>query len=517
MITFAFASRFGRSPAFQLVSKALNISWSDYKSQANANNHQSRRKFLTTVATLAAAYAAPVLAKVQNEKPRIAVVGAGIAGLNAAYVLRQAGYHTTVYEASQRTGGRILTSYGGIAPGLITELGGEFIDSIHLDMLALATAFGLPLLDTEIENERNLRRMFFFNKRSYSEEQVITEFKPLAQRIARDAARISLNITAKVHTEIDVEFDAISVSEYLHRIGATGWILDLINVAYTTEYGLDTSELSCINLLGLIDTRANDEFKVFGESDERFKIKGGNQRLTDELARRIGENIQFGHRLASIRPNGKGFRLAFTTPGRTVSVEPDWVILALPFTLLRKVEITDVLPPIKRNAIHHLGYGTNAKLVLGVAKRIWREQEYSGECYSDEAFQTGWDSSRLQEGSAGAYTVFLGGKAGRELGVGTTDERARELSIALDGVYPGFGVNRTDTSLRIHWPSEPFALGAYSCYRPGQWTQFNGEIGTRSGNLLFAGEHCSTEFQGYMNGAAETGRVAAQTVINASR
>ncbi|WP_052494204.1 FAD-dependent oxidoreductase [Nitrosospira sp. NpAV] len=469
------------------------------------------------MAALTAAYAAPILANVKKENPRIAIVGAGIAGLNAAYILRQAGYQATVYEASKRIGGRIRTSHGDMGPGLITELGGEFIDSTHFDMLALAKAFGLPLLDTEIENERSLKTMFFFNERRYSEEQVIAEFKPLAAAIARDAARLSPNITARAHSNIDAEFDAISLSEYLHRIGATGWILDLINVAYVTEYGLDASELSCVNLLSMIDATAKDEFKIFGESDERYKIQGGNNRITEELARPIEQYIQFEHRLVSIRPNGKGFRLAFATPPKTISVDPDWVILTLPFTLLREVEMGDMLPPIKRSAVRTLGYGTNAKLVVGVDKRIWREQGYSGECYSDKAFQTGWDASRLQARPGGMYTFYLGGKAGIEIGGGTVEKRSQELSAALDQVYPGFNLNRTDASLRIHWPSEPFSLGAYSCFRPGQWTQFNGEIGRRIGNLLFAGEHCSSKFQGYMNGAAETGRIAAQTIIDTLR
>ncbi|WP_004181336.1 flavin monoamine oxidase family protein [Nitrosospira lacus] len=511
------ASRPGRSQLFRLVSKALNRSDPGYKLQVNADYSGSRRNFLRSVAALTATYATPILADVKKENPRIAIVGAGIAGLNAAYVLRQAGYQATVYEASQRIGGRIRTSHGDIAPGLITELGGEFIDSTHLDMLALAKTFGLPLLDTGIENEHNLKTMFFFNKRCYSEEQVIAEFRPLAIKIASDAARLSSNITARAHSNIDAEFDAISLSEYLHEIGATGWILDLINVAYVTEYGLDASELSCINLLSMIDATVKDGFKIFGESDQRFKIQGGNNRIIDELAQRIGQDVQFGHRLVSIRPNGKGFRLALATPGKTISVDSDWVILTLPFTLLREVEMGDMLPPIKRSAVRTLGYGTNTKLVVGVDKRIWREQGYSGECYSDKAFQTGWDASRLQAGPSGVYTFYLGGKAGIEIGDGTTERRSQELSAALDQVYPGFNLNRTNASFRIHWPSEPFSLGAYSCFRLGQWTQFNGEIGRQIGNLLFAGEHCSNKFQGYMNGAAETGRIAAQAIINSLR
>jgi monoamine oxidase len=521
-------SRLGRTPLIRLISKALNYPHRDHELPIRAARHDaeherlsymgSRRNFLLgSAATLAAAYAAPVMARVKKEAPHIVIVGAGIAGLNAAYVLRQSGYRATVYEASQRVGGRIHTAHGEIAPGLVTELGGEFIDTAHKDMLALARAFELPLINTQVAGERDLKTAYFFGERHYSEEQVMDAFRPLASRIATDAARLSSNITARRHSSSDAEFDAISLAEYLQRIGATGWMRDLIDVAYVAEYGLDASELSCINLISLIDTNMKEGFQIFGDSDERYRIQGGNNRITDELARRIGAIVELEHRMVSMRRHGEAFRVTFTTPSKTTTVNADWVVLTLPFTLLREVDMGDVLPPAKVNAVRNLGYGTNAKLVLGVETRLWREQGFSGECYSDEAFQTGWDSSRQQAGSFGAYTFFFGGKPGVEIGAGTADERAQLLTPAIDQVFPGLAARRTKSSLRIHWPSEPFALGSYSCFRPGQWTQINGEISRRAGNLLFAGEHCSSKFQGYMNGAAETGRHAAHAIINALR
>ena len=518
-----FSSTPGRTPLFRLISKILKqhryFSQVNIISQGKTPEHfshfGSRRNFLIrSIAALATVYAAPIMAGGKRENPRIAIVGAGIAGLNAAYVLQQRGYQATVYEASQRTGGRIRTSHGDIASGLVTELGGEFIDSTHQDMLALAKAFDLPLIDTNIESERDFKTAFFFGNRHYSEEQVINEFKPLAARISSDAARLSSEITAKKHSKIDAEFDAISISEYLDRIGATGWIRNLIEVAYVTEYGLDAGELSCINLLSLIDTETKEGLQIFGDSDERFKIQGGNQRITDELVKRIGSDIALEHRLVSMRKNGKGSRLVFSTPGKTISVDADWVILALPFTVLRTVETGDVLTPKESNMVKNLGYGTNAKLILGTQTRLWREQGYSGECYSDEPFQTGWDSSRMQAGSAGSYTFFLGGKPGVDIGRGTPAEHAQQLSASINRIYPGLAAQLTNNNLRVHWPSEPFALGSYSCFRPGQWTQLNGEVGRPNGNLLFAGEHCSHQFLGYMNGGAETGRLAAQSVID---
>lgn len=515
----------GRTPLFPLITKALHKNHPGYLC-TKAVNHgreakflmqmRSRRNFLirSFVAMLASVYAKQINVGLKKENPRISIIGAGIAGLNAAYVLRQYGYHATVYEASQRTGGRIRTSYGEIASGLATELGGEFIDSTHTDMLALARTLNLPLLDTQTESENKLRTTYFFHNRHYTEEQVIEEFRPIASKIASDAGRLSLNITAKNHSKTDVELDRLSITEYLERIDASGWVRDLIVTAYIAEYGLDADELSCINLLSMINANLESRFHIFGDSDERFKIQGGNQKITDELTKCIGSNIKLEHRLVAMQKNGSGFQLTFLTPGKTLSINTDWLILAIPYTLLRTINTGDVLPPSQLNIVHNLGYGSGSKLISGVNKRIWREQGYSGECYTSEAFQTGWDSSRMQDGSLGSYTYFLGGKAGVNIGNGKIDEYAREFSAAINRVYHGFDMHLTNKNLRIHWSSEPFSLGSYSCFRSGQWTQFNGEVGRQSGNLLFAGEHCSTKFQGFMNGAAETGRLAAQKIIS---
>jgi monoamine oxidase len=471
----------------------------------------------TSLAGLAALYSARPQSRRAAPGPRIAVVGAGIAGLNVAYVLRQSGYDATVFEAAARSGGRIRTVYDELGPGLVTELGGEFIDSSHLDMRALARAFGLPLIDTAAASERALASAYFFQGQHYSEEQVTDAFAPLARRIAADHARLSRNITARRHTEADKRYDNMSVLEYLDRIGATGMLRCLLEVAYVTEFGLDADQISAIELISLIDKDTGGGLALFGESDQRYKIAGGNACVTQELSRRLGSAVRPEHRLVSVRRHAGVLRLTFDTPGAAQAVDADWVVLALPFSVLRHTDTGDVLSPAQRDIVAHLGYGTNAKLAIGLAARPWRMHGFNGDLYSDAAFQTGWDSSRLQPAQAGAFTFYLGGSQGVAIGSGTPGQHASRLSGVLDQVYPGIESARTQAVLRAHWPSEPFACGSYSCRRPGQWTSLGGETGRRDGTLLFAGEHCSTRFQGYMNGAAETGRRAAQAIISALR
>ena len=194
-------------------------------------------------------------------------------------------------------------------------------------------------------------------------------------------------------------------------------------------------------------------------------------------------------------------------------ITADVVVLCLPFTILRHIELRLPLPAVKRRAIQELGYGTNAKVILGFRNRVWRSQGFGGDSYVDLPYQSGWDSSREQDSSFGAYTMFAGGNAGLDYGKGTTLHQARTMLTGLDQVFPGVKQDWRGTALRAFWPDNEFVRGSYAAYRPGQWTRLRGAEGETVENLYFAGEHTSLDWQGYMNGGAESGRLAAEAIL----
>jgi monoamine oxidase len=130
----------------------------------------------------------------------------------------------------------------------------------------------------------------------------------------------------------------------------------------------------------------------------------------------------------------------------------------------------------------------------------------------DLAYQSGWDSSRGQAGARGAYTIFEGGTKGTDLQPGSAEEQAKRLLPGLETVFPGTQQRWSGTALRAYWPSNPFVKGSYAAYRVGQWTGIRGAEGMPAGKLFFAGEHTSLDWQGYMNGGAESGRLAAKAI-----
>jgi monoamine oxidase len=291
----------------------------------------------------------------------------------------------------------------------------------------------------------------------------------------------------------------------------------VLDVAYVTEYGLECGEQSALNfnfLIGTGDLSDASAFELFGESDERFKVVGGNQRVVDELALRLGPAIEKRHRLEAVRTSGTGYTLTFQTDGGAKDVEADIVVLAIPFTLLREVDLQVELSPLKRKTISELGYGMNAKVLVGFKDRPWETKKYSGAAYSDETYQLAWANSFLQAGVEGGLTLYSGGRLGLESGNGTAEEAAARLLTGIERTYPGTLARRNGKVSRFHWPTFPWTKASYACYRPGQWTTIAGSEGLPEGKLFFAGEHCSYDFQGYMNGAAQSGLDTARAIMS---
>jgi monoamine oxidase len=189
------------------------------------------------------------------------------------------------------------------------------------------------------------------------------------------------------------------------------------------------------------------------------------------------------------------------------------VVIAIPFTMLRNVDLQIPLSPQKTMAINQLGYGTNAKLMAGFTNRHWATNlGYQGYVFTDQSLQLGWDSSQLQAGTAGGYTIFTGGNEGLAMGNGSAQSQLNNYMPGLNAIFPGIQSKFNGNVSRFHWPTHPFIMASYAAYRVGQWEAFAGAEGEQEENIYFCGEHTSIDYQGYMNGAAETGRSVAEAI-----
>ncbi|MBE9066768.1 FAD-dependent oxidoreductase [Leptolyngbya cf. ectocarpi LEGE 11479] len=523
-----------RTPLFGLFSRALRFATLAnrrgvpidelYELQNLTKKRRlGRRKFLKTaaafgggtmLATGSQGFQNAVLAQ-EASTPKIAIVGAGLAGLNAAYQLKKAGYRATIYEASNRVGGRMYTVYDAIGEKTWVNLGAEYINSDHDDMIALAEELNIPLLDRFTPDELALQNLYYFDGRTISETELGEALIPIAERIAADAERLDEDWET-----VSVELDALSISDYCDRLGLSGWLRKFIELVMVTEMGLEANEITALNLVWLIPSVNEDGLvEATGESDERYLVQNGVQAITDAIAQEVQDQIETGMSLTSVRNQGDRFRLTFNY----TDIDADIVILAIPFSVLRRIPLRMSLPESLRQFIAQVGYANNVKVAPGYNKSIWREQGLSGLGFTDLPYQTFFETTQLQETETGSLTFYLGGNIGLDSKRYSVRENARIYTQMLDDLIPGLAAAWNGKATRLHWPTHNHALGSYACWKPGQYTGFiqdyvylEGEEAQEFavGNLIFAGEHTSDEYQGYMNGAAQSGRLAARAVLN---
>jgi len=461
----------------------------------------------------------------------IAILGAGIAGLNCANHLLKSGLQFQIFEASHRIGGRILTHYNdSLGLGIFPEFGGDFIDSDHKDMLALAKEFDLELIDLieEQESKKLIKDIYYFDNRIIEEKEIINEFVKIADKIARD--RTSLG--EDYNTPMAVELDNMPLSAYISALPCKTWLKDLLMAAFVAEYGLDCDDQSTLNFLDLIETDTSAGFNVFGESDERYRIMGGNSKIIDGLLKKIGpEKVQKGQEVNEIQELQNGSYLIRFSNQKEVKARA--IVCTIPFTILRKIKLNlRQIPSEKRRCIDELGYGMNTKLVLGYEGTPWSDSENRAMGYLfHKEIVNGWDSSynKTANNQNGTYVTYFGGRFSENLNsISFKNKMAPPTHIwktalpekTVSGIVEELGKifkhskeKFLNKHVFVNWIDFPWAKGSYSCYKPGQWTSIAGWEMKPVGNFFFAGEHCSEMFQGFMNGAAETGKRAAQQAL----
>lgn len=479
----------------------------------------SRRNFLKTTARggMVLGLGGPMLIRdlllpaAGGSLNKIAIAGAGMAGLSAAYYLRRKGVAATVFEGDKRAGGRIKSARIFDNGNLNTEIGAEFIDTSHADMLWFVRMLGLETRLMDVERDKfGIRDAFYFENRHHSLVEVLDEFRNIYPRIQSDQKKLEGRHAAAL--------DRISMADYIEGLELSAWAKKMLHAAYLGENGMETSRQSAANLLSIFSIE-NEKFYPFGSSDERFKVTGGNEQIPQGLAGILKEQIRYGHKLLSVKENSnRSLTLRFSQDGAETEETFDAVILTLPFTILREIDIKMDLPPLKRRVINELGYGTNSKFILETRERVWRSAGYRGYLFS-ERIPNGWDSAQMQQNDSGpgAYTCFFGGERGRSAARGTEAEQLSYVLPDLEGAFPGTKDGLTGGMEIAHWPGNPFVKASYSCFAVGQVTDFGGAAFEPVRNLYFAGEHCSTDFWGFMNGGAESGRKAAEKILKKMR
>jgi monoamine oxidase len=496
-------------------------------------NEPRRREFLSGLAASLALAGCAGSGTIPNPSPssnrtgrhRIVIVGAGAAGVTCAYRLHQAGLACNVFEANSRVGGRTWTLRGFFADGQYAEHGGQFIATSHRRVRQLALELGLRLVNLNSGYPRHAADTYYIAGQRYTHDEAVRDYDRYVYAPLTAAVKAAgYSTTFYQHTRAGVALDRTNVDEWLDRnipAGTGSKIGQLLRLACLDEYGGEPHLQSALNLIylfaGMRDRRLN--LSGTGE-DDKYTIEGGNDRLVERIVSKLPrDSVTLGAALEALARDADGsYVCTFSAGGVTKTIRADVVVLSIPFTVLRLVDLRKAgFSDRKRRAIAELDLGSNAKVHLQFRSPYWFEEGYNGAAYADEAFQSSWDASIRQQGRAAMLVCFPGGAQGTRYtgdvhGVAphaTAQRYLQSLEPALPGALNAFN----GLAYQDFWIGDPLTRGAYSYYKAGQYTTLCGEERIAERNVHFCGEQTSIEWQGYINGAVESGERAAKEIV----
>jgi monoamine oxidase len=426
---------------------------------------------------------------------RVLVAGAGLAGLTAARDLQRAGADVTVIEARDRIGGRVHTLRDGFANGQHVEAGADLIEDSQADLLKLID-------ELKLERVRILRSGWGFYGRGAKGALTIRRSGPDA--FERAAKLLQPEIDA--YKAAGSRWDS-AVAKVIGRQSAADW-LERTNPGRRLAAGIrglrgfflaDPEDLS---LLMLVDQFAQGG--VPGEA-RMYRLRDGNDALPAALARELRRPVLLNTVLAQVRQSGRGVR-AVVNDGKRREMTAEYAVITLPASTLRQVRFVPALPDLQRRAIRTLEYGRATRVVLQFERRFWRRIARPLAYGSDQPIGAVWDGNEQQARSPGILTLLAGGRASRDLrGI---VERGGWPAVVRRLAWLG-SPGTLLTAASYTWEDDRWARGGYAVFGPEFDPALRPWLGRPAGRVAFAGEHTSVKFQGFMNGAVESGRRAA--------
>jgi monoamine oxidase len=483
----------------------------------------SRRVFLKSSLWASAGIASLALpsfaAKIERRSAakRVIVVGAGLAGMSAAYELIQAGHDVTILEARMRAGGRVQTLREPFSDGMYAEAGAMYVADNHDWTLKYIKLFDVELdpvphsdLSTllrmrgrQVELKPNAKVAWPFNlkqdeqaldRRGLWEKYVVPVLKDLENDLAPDWSPASLK-----------QYDQISFAELLRRRGASPDAVSIMNLGLASGLGNGADAVSALDLLREAAHRERTK--------QLYSIKGGSDRFPLAFAKHLADKIHYGAPVISIAQNADGVRVAYLRAGQAQTLNADRLICAVPFSVLKNIVVAPAFSPAKQQAIRDLLYTSVARVYVQTKKRFWLDQGWSGQAATDLPIMSMYPRTPNLPGQRGIIESYTTGPAARRITAMPERERVRFALHYMSVVNPGMAANFEGGASKC-WDADEWTRGGYAWFKPGQMTSLLPHIAKAEGRVHFAGEHASA-WPGWMQGALESGNRAAREVNEA--
>ena len=484
-----------------------------------------RREFLKQSVLVGSALSLPALhtlASGDTVRPRtgapkkVVIIGAGLAGLSAAYELSQAGHDVTVLEARTRPGGRVQTLRDGFADGLYAETGAARIPDHHDFPLKYARLFGLtlePFGPTHLPSEYYVRgqrvqvapgKEVQWPYRLTPEERTLG-LDGMRRKYIRSMFRELGDVTDPAWPPAALmQYDGMNRSEFWRSRGASPEAIALLSLG-----GVDDRAETWSALYMLRNQALNQRLTQY------FKIKGGTDLLPKAFAARLADKIRYAAPVVRIEQDATSVKAVCLQAGSYFTETGDYLICAVPFTVQKNIEVSPAFSVEKQRAVEQLPYLSLSKVFLQSRTRFWADQGYSGFATTDLPIGQVWDTTYQQPGTRGIFQAFPVSLHSRRVTAMPEHDRIAFALGQVETIYPGMREN-FEGGVSKCWDEDEWARGGTSYYKPGQFSSLLPHVGRPEGRIHFAGEHTSVWVDGWMQSALESGRRVAQEVSTAA-
>jgi monoamine oxidase len=420
--------------------------------------------------------------------PKVVIIGAGFAGLSAAYYLHKKKIDFVILEARNRIGGRVFSHVMDEKENLVIELGAEWVGNSHERLQNLCNEFGLDLQNNQFDSHLIYQGKYYKNGEwDYSEG-----WKKKFQSIIDNYPKL---------TQADkLKLDKMDWWRFLVNNGCEGRDLDLRELLDSTDFGETIRSVSAYAALA--------EYAESSEKNEMdLKIKGGNSMLAKRIAAAIGEEkIKLQHKVSRITQNVKTGVTVYCENGQVFKA--DKIICTAPTFAVKNIKWEPGLPADQVNAMNELQYARINKNPLLFKKRFWKDESF--DMVTDQSPHYFYHATKNQNSKKGVLISYTIGEKAAVVANQSDDWRE---NMVMQTLKPHFNDAKEEFErmTNYYWGNDMYSHGAYAMYGKGQWFRVMPILKRSHIHTHFAGEHLA-EWQGFMEGAINTGEEAAAKI-----
>ncbi|MBZ5618238.1 MAG: FAD-dependent oxidoreductase [Acidobacteriia bacterium] len=447
---------------------------------------------------------------------KVIVVGAGLAGLSAAHELCRAGFDVVILEAQTRAGGRVKTLRAAFADGLYADAGAMSFLDIHTNVLQYVQEFDLPVsivpppTGSEVVSVRGreilLNGTYERFHLNLTPEEKKLGLKGITDKYLNDPAKQIGDPSQPGWPFQDLSsLDAITAADFCRKNGASEGAIQLLSLSLVDFYG--EGLVSCSALFVLVSLR------LLQGSRNVFATEGGQDQLPRAIAKSMTEKIHYGCAVTRIERSATGATVYFNRTGRESSIAGDYVVCAIPFPILRTIQVNPPFSPEKAELVDQLPNTSVTRTYLQVSERFWEKGLMSGNAETDLPIMLVFPAF-FRPSHRDILESYSAGDNARRLGALSDADRFAEVLSEMAELFPGIRQFTEGATDKV-WDADKWALGAYAWYKPGQFLRFLPHLGTPDGRVFFAGDQTSL-LPGWMEGALQSGIRAATQIQQAA-